>query len=97
HWHDYRTEILDPVLARCEELRLPVLIHLGLGARGDYRAIASKFPALTVICAHAGMPFFGELWRFARTHPGLWIDLSSPYLDEPLARAAVAAMGPERC
>ena len=25
------------------------------------------------------------------------MDLSSPYIDEALARAAVAAMGPERC
>src|SRR5262245_47761224 len=27
HWHDYRTEILSPLLRRCEELKLPVLIH----------------------------------------------------------------------
>src|SRR5262249_43971882 len=49
HWHDYRTEILRPVLKRAEELRLPVLIHLGFGKRGDFRAICREHPRLTVI------------------------------------------------
>jgi predicted TIM-barrel fold metal-dependent hydrolase len=36
HWHDYRTEILGPVLRRAEELRLPVLIHLGVRGAGAH-------------------------------------------------------------
>lgn len=97
HWHDYRTDRLDPLLARAEELKMPVLIHLGFGKRGDYRAIAARFPELTVIAAHAGFPFYQDLWAHARECPNLHVDLSSPYIDERLARAAVAAMGPERC
>ena len=97
HWHDYRTELLNPLLARAEELGLPVLIHLGFGKRGDFRAICSKFPRLTVISAHAGFPFYKDLWAHHRAHPNLHVDLSSPYIDEALAHAAVAAMGPERC
>lgn len=97
HWHDYRTALLDPLLRRAEELRLPVLIHLGFGPRGDYRAIAARFPRLTVIAAHAGFPFYKDLWAHKRDCPNLHVDLSSPYIDEPLARAAVAAMGAERC
>jgi uncharacterized protein len=97
HWHRYRTSILDPLLARVQELKLPVLIHLGFGARGDYRGIAEKFPSLRVVFAHAGMPFFGDLWSYARDHRNLYVDLSSPYLDEAVARHAVAALGPERC
>lgn len=97
HWHDYRTEQLFPLLARAEELGLPVLIHLGFGKRGDFRAICAKYPRLTLISAHAGFPFYQDLWVHHRECPNLHVDLSSPYLDEGLARAAVAAMGPERC
>ena len=97
HWHDYRVEMLWPLLARVEELRLPILIHLGFGQRGDFRAICQKFPALNVIAAHAGFPFYDELWRAALALPNLHVDLSSPYIDERLARDAVRALGPRRC
>lgn len=97
HWHDYRTEILDPVLRRAEELRLPVLIHLGFRKRGDFRSMCERFPRLTVISAHAGFPFYKDLWAYKGAYPNLYVDLSSPYIDEALARAAVEAMGPERC
>jgi predicted TIM-barrel fold metal-dependent hydrolase len=97
HWHDYRTEILGPLLRRAEELRLPVLIHLGFRKRGDFRSICARYPKLTVISAHAGFPFYKDLWAYKGECPNLYVDLSSPYIDEKLARAAVAAMGPERC
>jgi uncharacterized protein len=97
HWHDYHTDILAPLLRRVEELRLPALIHLGFRGRGDFRSICARFPRLTVISAHAGFPFYRDLWRYKGDHPNLHVDLSSPYIDEALARAAVSAMGPERC
>lgn len=97
HWHDYRIDLLGPLLRRAEELRLPVLIHLGFRRRGDFRAICGAFPRLTVIGAHAGFPFYDDLWACKGAYPNLHVDLSSPYLDEALARAAVRAMGPERC
>jgi predicted TIM-barrel fold metal-dependent hydrolase len=97
HWHDYRTEILGPVLGRAEELGIPILIHLGFGKRGDFRAICGRYPKLKVISAHAGFPFYRDLWAYRGAYPHLYVDLSSPYIDEALARAAVLAMGPERC
>jgi predicted TIM-barrel fold metal-dependent hydrolase len=97
HWHDYRTELAMPLLRRIEELRLPVLMHLGFRARGDYRAICERLPKLSLIAAHAGMPFFDDLWKAASKLENLFIDLSSPYLDEALARDAVRAIGAERC
>jgi hypothetical protein len=97
HWHDYRTDLLDPILARAEELGMPALIHLGFRKRGDFRSLCERFPKLTVISAHAGFPFYKDLWAYKGAYPNLYVDLSSPYIDEALARAAVAAMGPERC
>jgi predicted TIM-barrel fold metal-dependent hydrolase len=97
HWHDYRTELLHPIMRRLAELRLPALIHLGFGRRGDFRALASTYPQVPLICAHAGFPFYRDLWVHGRALPNLYVDLSSPYIDEALARAAVATLGPERC
>jgi predicted TIM-barrel fold metal-dependent hydrolase len=97
HWHDYRTELLGPILRRAEELKLPVLIHLGFRKRGDFRAMCKAFPKLKIISAHAGFPFYKDLWAYKGECPNLYVDLSSPYIDETLARAAVKAMGAERC
>lgn len=97
HWHDYETELLDPILARCEDLGLPVLVHLGFGKRGDFRTMAARHPRLTIIAAHAGIPFYDDLWRYKNAYRNLYVDLSSPYLDEALVRDTVAMMGPERC
>ncbi|MFT5432126.1 MAG: putative TIM-barrel fold metal-dependent hydrolase [Myxococcota bacterium] len=97
HWHDYRTDLLHPLLARVEELGLPVLIHLGFGPRGDYRALLDRYPRLRMIAAHAGFPFYQSMFKHAGDHPNLMVDLSSPYIDEALTRRAVAALGPERC
>ena len=97
HWHDYRTDVLGPVLARAEELGMPALVHLGFGRRGDFRAIAVRHPGLRLIAAHAGFPFVDDLWACRDTCPNLYVDLSSPYLDERLARDAVAALGARRC
>lgn len=96
HWHDYTTDLLFPLFARMQELGLPALIHLGFGKRGDFRAIAEKFPRLTIISAHAGFPFYQDMWNFAKNHR-IYVDLSSPYINEGLARAAVKAMGADRC
>lgn len=96
HWHDYTTDLLFPLFERMQQLGLPALIHLGFGKRGDYRAIAEKFPRLKMIAAHAGFPFYQDMWNFARQH-NIYVDLSSPYIDENLARAAVKVMGAERC
>ncbi len=97
HWHDYRTTLLEPILGRCQELGLPVLIHLGFRKRGAYREMAERFPGLAIVAAHAGFPFYNDLWSYARRRSNLHVDLSSPYIDEALARAAVSAMGAERC
>jgi predicted TIM-barrel fold metal-dependent hydrolase len=97
HWHEYRTELLGPLLARAQELRMPVLIHLGFGKRGDFRAMSRDFPALTLICAHAGFPAYQDLWDFGRSNRNVFVDLSSPYIDEKMARDAVRVLGPDQC
>jgi uncharacterized protein len=97
-WHRFPVEKLDDTAAFCSEKELPLLIHLG-GKKdnGDFRYLPEKYPKLKVIYAHAGVPHYQKLWPYVKATTNVHIDLSSPYLDEPLRRAAVEAMGPEKC
>jgi predicted TIM-barrel fold metal-dependent hydrolase len=96
HWHGYPIEEALPIAARCEELGLPILVHLGFGAGGAWQALRARCPRLRIVFAHAGIPQFGRMWRAVHDDPNLYIDLSSPWLSERLARRAVAVCGPER-
>lgn len=96
HWHGWRVEEALPIAQRCEELGLPILIHLGFERKGEWRILADACPRLTMIFAHAGMPHFDRMWGAIRDYPRLYLDVSSPYLDEALARDAVKAVGAER-
>lgn len=97
-WHQYPVTILDDAAALCVEKDLPLLIHLG-GKKdnGDYQYLPERHPNLKIIYAHAGVPHYRRLWDDAKDRKNVYIDLSSPYLDEPLRRAAADAMGPEKC
>lgn len=97
-WHRYPVSRLDDAAAFCVEKKLPLLIHLG-GKKdnGDYQYLSLRHPELKIIYAHAGVPHYRHLWEFVKTRENVWVDISSPYLDEPLRRAAVAALGAEKC
>lgn len=96
HWHGWPAVDAIPIARRCEELGLPILIHLGFGARGDWRVLADACPRLRLIFAHAGMPHYDRMWGAIRADRRLALDVSSPYLDEALVRDAVAAVGADR-
>ena len=96
HWHGWPIADAIPIGRRCEELGLPVLIHLGFGERGRWRVLADACPRLRIVFAHAAIPHFDRIWGDIRDDRRLWLDVSSPYLDEALARDAVRAVGPER-
>ena len=97
-WHQYPVSILDDVAALCRAKELPLLIHLGgKKENGDFTYLPDRHPELKIIYAHAGVPHYHKLWEDAKNRQNVFIDLSSPYLDEPLRRAAVNAMGPGKC
>lgn len=96
HWHRYPLHEALPVAKRCEDLGLPMLIHLGFGEHGGWQLLAARCPKLVMIFAHAGMPHFQRMWDYVRDDPRLYVDVSSPYLSERLVRRAVAVMGAER-
>jgi predicted TIM-barrel fold metal-dependent hydrolase len=96
HWHGWDMNAALPIARRCEELGLSILIHLGFGERGVWKVLADACPKLRIVFAHAGIPHWPRMWNEVRTDKRLWVDVSGPFLDEPLVRTAVAALGPER-
>ncbi len=97
-WHRYPVHWLEDAAAFCVEKGLPLLLHLG-GKKdnGDFTWLPKRHPGLTLIYAHAGVPHYHKLWSYIKDKKNVYIDLSSPYLDEPLRNAALQALGPEKC
>ncbi|MBU0993351.1 MAG: amidohydrolase [Proteobacteria bacterium] len=97
-WHQYPIRLLTDTAKYCEDSGLPLLVHLGgKKERGDFRYLPDQFPELKIIYAHAGIPFYRELWDDIKIRKNVWIDLSSPYLDEYVRNEALKTLGPSRC
>lgn len=97
-WHMYAIERLDAAAGWCREQGYPLLIHLGSRrGSGDYRRLPEKYPGLKVLYAHAGIPYYKELWAYIKDKKDVYIDLSSPYLNQDLVRRAVDFLGADRC
>lgn len=96
-WHRYPPVDLVPVAERLAVLGKPLLIHAGFGEHGDFLPLVRKVPGLKLILAHAGFPAYAETWKAIRD-TRICVDLSQTYyVNDMLTRAAVAALGPERC
>ena len=96
HWHGWPIAGALPIARRCEELGLPILIHLGFAERGAWQVIAERCPRLRILFAHCGMPHWDRMWHDIKDDRRLWVDVSSPYLDEALVRDAVGVLGEDR-
>lgn len=97
-WHRYAVSRLDDAAAWCAEKNLPLLIHLGgKKENGDFRYLPERHPKLRIIYAHAGLPHYQRLWDYIKDRDNLYVDLSSPYLNNPLRLEALQALGPEKC
>lgn len=83
-WHRYAVRMLDDVAAYCTERNWPLLIHLGGDEeRGDYRYLPERHPKLKILYAHAGVPFYQQVWEYVREKHNVFIDLSNPvYVDD---------------
>lgn len=97
-WHCFPIMKLDEIASYCVEKDMPIIIHLGgKKENGDFRYLPEKYPDLKVIYAHAGIPHYSKMWPYVKNKKNVYVDLSSPYLDEPLRRNAVQALGAEKC
>jgi len=78
---DPNDPLLDDVWSALEASRTPVVIHAGNGpAPGKHtgvdgvRALLRRFPELTLVVAHAGMPEYREFLELCVTHPRVHLD-----------------------
>jgi len=97
--HRYPVALLDDVAAYCEDQAWPLLVHLGGDQeRGDFTYLPDRHPRLNIIYAHAGVPFYREVWDYARDKHNVFVDLSGPvYVSDQIRLGVVRALGPEKC
>ena len=97
-WHQFPMEKVEAVARRTEELGLPLLVHLGFGASGNYQWLIKMFPRLKIIIAHLGVPFYKSLWPEVKHNTNIFLDISSTYhVDEGMVRRAVKEIGVHKC
>jgi uncharacterized protein len=90
--HEYSIKALDPVAALCESKGIPMIIHLS-SEPDSYKYLPENYPKLKVIYAHAGLPFWKQLWKFVRDQPNVFVDTSSDYLNPSIVKDAVESLG----
>jgi predicted TIM-barrel fold metal-dependent hydrolase len=97
--HRYSVALLDSVAAYCRDQEWPLLVHLGADQeRGDFAYLPDRHPGLNIVYAHAGVPFYREVWAYARDKHNVFVDLSSPvYVSDRIRLEAVKALGSEKC
>lgn len=98
-WHRYPISALDETARWCQERSWPLLIHLGGdGQTGDFHYLPARHNRLKILYAHAGVPFYRDLWGFAAGRDNVLIDLSNTmYVTPSLLSQAVRVMGERRC
>ncbi len=97
-WHRYEPVKLVPVARLAAEAGLPLLIHAGFGAHGDFFPLLRQIPGLKLILAHAGFPFYRDIWPKIADYRNVWVDLSqTSYVNEKITRQVVDFLGPDRC
>jgi hypothetical protein len=90
--HEYRLPVALPVLRRCEDAGLPVLVHLGAGPSSDVEAVLDACPRLKMVVAHAGIPHYERLWRLQRLN----FDVAGPLVSAGMGKRLLEAVGPSR-
>lgn len=90
--HQYSIKALDSIAAMCESKGFPMIIHLS-SERDSYKYLPEHYPKLKLIYAHAGLPFWKNLWKYVKDQPNVFVDTSSDYLNSSLVKKAVESLG----
>lgn len=84
--YDPTDRMLDGVWNALQHSRTPVVIHAGSGpAPGDFtgparvRAVLDRFPELTLVIAHMGMPEYGEFLDLCEQFPRVHLDTTMAF------------------
>jgi hypothetical protein len=97
-WNHHTPLTLMPVAEKAAEAGLPLIVHLGYGPEGDYKALLNAFPKLKLIFAHAAFPEFADTWQDIKSRKNVFVDLSqTSYINPGIIRSAVNYLGADRC
>jgi hypothetical protein len=84
--YDPTDPLLDPVWGTLEDAGTPTVIHCGSGpAPGRFtgpepiRTVLQRFPRLSLIIAHMGMPEYGAFLDLALAHERVWLDTTMAF------------------
>ncbi|HEU4363559.1 MAG TPA: amidohydrolase family protein [Mycobacterium sp.] len=86
--YDPNDPLLDDVWGIIEDTGTPVIIHCGSGpAPGEYtgpepiRRLLTRYPRLTLIIAHMGMPEYGDFLDICRDFTRVWLDTTMVFTE----------------
>ena len=83
-----------PVAAKASQAGLPLLIHAGFAAHGDFMPLVHEIPGLKLILAHAGFPAYADTWPVIQDYKNVYVDLSADaYVDGKVSQQAVDFLG----
>lgn len=84
--YDVHDPLLDEVWAALEESGVPVILHGGDGpmpgkhtGAAPMRRLLERFPELTMVAAHLGMPDYDEFLDMAREFPRVHLDTTMAF------------------
>lgn len=84
--YDVHDPLLDDVWAALEEAGIPIILHGGDGpmpgkhtGAAPMRRLLERFPGLTMIAAHMGMPDYGEFLDMAADFPRVYLDTTMAF------------------
>jgi uncharacterized protein len=90
----------EAVYETCVETQVPLLIHTGVplpsmllrfGHPFGLDEVAHRYPELTIVAAHLGVPWFMETIAVAVRHPNVYVDISAlPTFNAKMIRPLIA-------
>jgi predicted TIM-barrel fold metal-dependent hydrolase len=96
-WHHFTPVELAPVAEELVKTGKPLLIHAGFGEEGNFEALLKKVPDLKLVLAHAGFPYYSDIWKRIKPMKNVYMDLSqTTYTSEKATRQALEMFGPDR-
>jgi len=110
HQYTINDPVQFPVIERCIELRIPILMHAGYPAAPELRAqqprlstgehfadVARRYPEAMLICGHIGG---GGDWerqlKGLREAPSVYVDTSGSVIDAGMIERSVRELGAKR-
>ncbi len=86
--YDPRDPLLDEVWGQLSDAGVPVVVHCGNGPApgaftgpGPFGSVMSRFPLLTAVVAHMGLPDYAEFLRMGLKYTRVHLDTTMAFTD----------------